>query len=87
MAVEYLNTWYAGWGWTLWLGLALLLFSRYGNWAYNYYSYKKNSDSALKSEALEILNKRYAQSEISYEQYRQMRTTILDNEMNSIKTT
>ena len=36
MMNAYWNDWYSGWGWFLWFGVMILLFSSAGNWGYTY---------------------------------------------------
>jgi putative membrane protein len=36
MAHAYWNDWYFGWGWMLWMGFIILMFSGLGNWGYTY---------------------------------------------------
>ena len=41
MEHAYWNDWYFGWGWFLWLGFILLLFSGIGNWGYTYRAHRR----------------------------------------------
>ena len=40
----YWNDWYSGWGWVLWFGVMVLLFSSIGNWGYTYRAHRRFSD-------------------------------------------
>ncbi len=72
----YWSDWYMGWGWFLWYGIVILLFSSAGNWGYTYNAHRKFGTSASKG-ALDILNERYAKGEIRREEYSLMKTEIL----------
>jgi putative membrane protein len=76
MAHSFWNDWYFGWGWLLWLGFIMLLFSGLGNWGYTYNAHRKYG-LGLPNSALDILNERYARGEISREQFVQLKTDIL----------
>ncbi len=71
---SYWNDWYSGWGWFLWFGVMVLLFSSVGNWGYTYrvHQYGRSPGKG----ALDILSERYARGEITHEEYAQMRTAI-----------
>ena len=71
------NDWYFAWGWLLWMGFIVLVFSGLGNWGYTYRAHRKYDDSPRK-EALDILNERYARGEITREQYALMKSDIVD---------
>jgi putative membrane protein len=71
----YWNDWYFGWGWFLWFGIFLLMFSSIGNWGYTYRAHRKYGDLPGK-EALDILNARYARGEISREEWGRMKLEI-----------
>jgi putative membrane protein len=75
MAHGYWNDWYSGWGWFLWFGFMILLFSTVGNWGYTYRVHR-NYGAQPRKEALDILNERYARGEITREEHSQMKTTI-----------
>lgn len=70
----YWNDWYLGWGWFLWYGLIILMFSSLGNWGYTYSAHRKSS--LPKKEALDILNERYARGELDRDDYNQMKNDI-----------
>ncbi len=71
----YWNDWYFGWGWFLWFGILFLLFSSIGNWSYTYRAHRKYGQGPGK-DAFDILNERYARSEISQEQLSLMKVQI-----------
>ncbi len=75
MGNAYWNDWYSGWGWFLWFGIMILLFSSAGNWGYTYRVHR-NSALEPRKEALDILNERYARGEITREEHGQMKATI-----------
>jgi len=64
-----------GWVWFLWLGFVILMFSRFGNWGYTYRVHRK-FDTPPRKEALDILNERYAQGEVSQQEYARMKVEI-----------
>ncbi len=71
----YWNDWYLGWGWLLWYGIIILMFSSVGNWGYTYRANRKYQDSPRK-EALDILNERYARGEIVRDEFTRMKSDI-----------
>ena len=71
----YWNDWYFGWGWMLWFGFIILVFSGIGNWGYTYRAHQKYAGPPQK-EALDILKERYARGEITREQFGQMKSDI-----------
>ncbi len=71
----YGNDWVFGWGWFLWLGFLILLFSGMGNWGYTYRVHRKYGLLPGK-EARDILNERYARGEITREQYAVLKSDI-----------
>jgi putative membrane protein len=75
MSNAYWNSWYSGWGWFLWFGIMILLFSSLGNWGYTYRVHRTYG-SPPRKEALDILNERYARGEITREEHAQMKSTI-----------
>ena len=75
MAHAYWNDWYSGWGWFLWFGIMVLVFSSAGNWRYTYRVHRSYGTPPRK-EALDILNERYARGEITLEEHGQMKSTI-----------
>jgi putative membrane protein len=64
-----------GWGWILWLGFILLLFSGFGNWGYSYRAHRKFDGTAQK-DASAILNERYARGELPRAQYLEQKSHI-----------
>ncbi len=75
MTGAYWNEWYSGWGWFLWFGIMILLFSSAGNWGYTYRVHRNYGGPNGKS-AQDILNERYARGEISHEEYARMKAAI-----------
>jgi len=71
----YWNDWFFNWGWIIWFGFIILVFSGIGNWGYTYRVRRGNYQQPRK-EALDILNERYARGEITREQHGQMRSDI-----------
>jgi putative membrane protein len=69
------NDWYAGWGWFLWFGVLMLVFSSVGNWGYTYRVHR-NYGSRPEKDALDILSERYARGEITRDEYAEMKSTI-----------
>jgi putative membrane protein len=77
----YWNNWYAGWGWFLWFGVFILIFSSAGNWRYTYHAHRKSDVGAGK--ALAILNERYARGEITRDEYLRMKNEMKDSRPSS----
>ncbi len=71
----YWNDWYLGWGWFLWLGFVILMFSSLGSWGYTYRAHRR-FDGESRSDAFDILDARYAKGEISREEYARMKAEI-----------
>ena len=69
------NDWYFGWGWMLWLGFVVLMFSGLGNWGYTYRAHRR-FDGRSANDAQDILDERYARGELSREQYSQQKADI-----------
>lgn len=76
MAGTYWNDWYSGWGWFLWLGFLILVFSSAGNWGYTYRVHR-NYGGPSSNKALDILSERFARGEITHDDYARMKTAIL----------
>ncbi len=75
MTHMYWNDWYSGWGWFLWFGIIFLLFSSIGNWGYTYRAHQR-FDGATGKTAAEILKARYANGELTREQFTQMSADV-----------
>lgn len=75
MTHYYWNDWFLGWGWILWFGFIVLMFSGLGNWGYTYRVHRKYGGQPRK-EARDILDERYARGEITREQHSQMKADI-----------
>jgi putative membrane protein len=71
----YWNDWFLGWGWILWFGFILLVFSGIGNWGYTYRAHRKYETQPRKA-SRDILDERYARGELSREQYAQLKSDI-----------
>ncbi|MEP7245336.1 MAG: SHOCT domain-containing protein [Gammaproteobacteria bacterium] len=71
------TNWYSGWGWGwfLWFGVMIVLFSRVGNWGY-IYRIPRTYGRQPRKEALDILSERYARGEITQAEFGQMKTEI-----------
>lgn len=65
-----------GWGWILWVGLILLLFSSVGNWNYAYRAHRKVEGSS--KDAITILKERYCAGELTRTQFLEMKSDIAD---------
>lgn len=68
--------WYSGWGWFLWYGMIILLFSSAGNWGYSYRTHRRYRDGLYTKDATDILNERYAKGELSREEFNLMKSEI-----------
>ncbi len=75
MGNAYWSTWYSGWGWFLWFGIMVLLFSNVGNWGYTYRVHRAYGQQPRK-EAMDILSERYARGEIARDEYARMKSEI-----------
>ena len=76
MASAYWNDWYSGWGWFLWFGIMILMFSSAANWGYTYRVHR-SYDRPLGKDAQDILSERYARGEITHDDYARMKAAIL----------
>lgn len=75
MLFGYRNDWYAGWGWFLWFGILMLLFSSVGSWGYTYRVHR-NDGTRTGKDALDILNERDARGEITGDERTRMKSKI-----------
>lgn len=73
----YWSDWYSGWGWFLWFGLILVMFSSFGNWGYTYRAHRR-FDGYQRNNALDTLNQRYASGEIQHEEYLRIKSHIAE---------
>jgi len=69
------NSVYYGWGWMLWIGFIVLMFSSMGNWGYAYRAHRK-FDRSGRRDAAAILNERYASGELTRAQYLERKSDI-----------
>ena len=58
------SDWYSGWGWFLWFGIMILLFSSVGRLHDRVH---RNYGRPTAKDALDILSERYTRGEISHE--------------------
>ena len=72
--MNYMNGYYFGWAWILWLGFLFLLFSSFGNWGYAYSAHQKY-DLPRKG-ARDILDERLARGEVTREQYAELKSDL-----------
>ena len=72
----YWNDWYSGWGWFLWFGVFLLLFSGAGNWGYTYRAHRKFKGAYPGKNALDLLNERYAKGDVKQDEYMRIKADI-----------
>jgi putative membrane protein len=70
------NDWIFGWSWLLWVGFIVLMFSGIGNWGYTYRAHRR-FEGLPRSDALDILDERYARGEITRDQYTGFKADIL----------
>jgi putative membrane protein len=70
----YWNDWFTGWGWILWFGFIILMFSGMGNWGYTYSAHRKYDTS--RRPARDVLDERYARGEINREEFLQLKSDI-----------
>jgi len=75
MNQNFWGDWYFGWGWILWFGFIFLMFSSFGNWGYTYRAHQKFGSNSG-SNALDILNERYARGEISRQEFTLLKSDI-----------
>jgi putative membrane protein len=71
------NNWYSGWGWFLWFGVFFLLFSSLGNWGYTYQAHRLYRGGVNK-DAIDFLSERYARGEINHDEFKEIKTQILE---------
>jgi putative membrane protein len=69
------DNWYFGWGWLLWLCFVFLMFSSIGNWGYTFRAHRKY-DGRSGSNAIDILNERYARGEVTRDQFLLLKSDI-----------
>jgi putative membrane protein len=70
----YWNDWYAGWGWFLWFGVMILIFSSFGNWGYTYQAHRKYN--GRDKDALDILSERYARGDLNRDEFNRIKSEI-----------
>ena len=64
-----------GWGWFVWIGFMIIMFSSVGNWGYTYRVHRFSGRPRHK-DALDILDERYARGEITLTEFRDMKAEI-----------
>jgi putative membrane protein len=69
------GNWYFGWGWMLWLFFVFLMFSSIGNWGYTYRVHRKYGGQSG-SNAIDIVNERYARGDVTREQFLLLKSDI-----------
>jgi putative membrane protein len=70
----YGNGGFFGWGWVLWIGFMVIMFSSFGNWGYTYRLHRRYGEPP--KGALDILDERYARGEIARDEYARMKSEI-----------
>ncbi len=85
MTTVYWNDWYTGWGWVLWFGMLMLIFSSVGTWGYSYTSNRRYRDFDPGRDAFDMLAERYAKGEIQRDEYKRMHNEILTMDRGSSK--
>jgi putative membrane protein len=75
MGTMYWSNWYAGWGWFLWFGFMILVFSGVANLGYTYRVHRFHGRPAH-SRALDIFNQRYERGEITHFECARMKSAI-----------
>ncbi len=76
MGNMYWADWYSGWGWFLWFGVMVLLFSSLGNWGYTYRVHRSHGRPPPQ-QALDILNQRYARGDVTHAEYARVKSAML----------
>jgi putative membrane protein len=79
MANGYWNQLYMNWGWVLWIGIWILMVSSFGNWGYTYRIHRKYRILPQRM-AFDILADRYAEGDITLEEFRNMKKEIKESD-------
>lgn len=73
------SSWLAIWGWgfVLYFGLILLMFSNIGNWVYTYQAHKRHLDHSQNRSAFDLLDENFAKGKLTYDDYISMREELV----------
>ncbi len=77
------NDWYTTWGWMLWFGMILLVFSGAGNWGYTYRVHRLGRNGDFGKDAVDLLNERYARGDIDRAEFLSVKKELLESRLES----